>query len=637
MSATQDAGVGCVNAGAEKKRPISKLYVEALESQVADLELFVVKLAKASSSERDRMLAKFRETSSRDHFPDQIGHSKEIADDAMARRPRNGHLVRRKDGNSASFFGETSFLQINLSADEGIPEDHRVNIGPFDMFDPDSLSSIPGQFVNDLETQSINDMIPHTLLTPQSALCQNAMASFFRHQYVLHHMCLYREYFLRDYNAGGGPYYSDLLLYAICALGALASDDTSVQGLSDMFANRAQELLYNSALESPNLTTLQALLLLGHRDIGRGKRSKGWLFTGLAFRLVHEMGLHLDPNHWKTAHDSDVEREILRRVYWAAFVADTKLSLFFGRPPALHPGEADVNDTIRIAYPPGWDSLLDNYIKKNTTKTEYEDGITLVMAFIQQVELCKIVHRMLTEVFENRNSKVDASILTASAKSVHVALARWRSNLPSKLHWNIWSRGIVPPYVIHLHVFYHTVMIVLHRPPPHSSDEYLSASTSDLEICYHSLSSILQLFKLYSRYYSYNHLPSNFVHAAASAASIVLLKRYLESRAAAIGSTPSSGTDTATTAQQLDQVLTAIDNISLTWTSAHQIRTMVLEATNTTSDLHLALPDSAATATSLAFDWDLGPDWSPDMTLSDPSLLYFTDSAAISSGLLTLP
>lgn len=43
---------------------------------------------------------------------------------------------------------------------------------------------------------------------------------------------------------------------------------------------------------------------------------------GIAFRLAHEMGLHLDPDRWKTAQDSEVEREILRRVYWAAFVAD---------------------------------------------------------------------------------------------------------------------------------------------------------------------------------------------------------------------------------------------------------------------------------------------------------------------------
>lgn len=101
-------------------------------------------------------------------------------------------------------------------------------------------------------------------------------------------MCLYREYFLRDYQAGGGPHYSDVLMYAVCAMGAMAGDgriipiynDMSTHDLSDFLANRATELLYGGALDTPNLTTLQALLLLGQRDIGRGKSSKGWLLTG---------------------------------------------------------------------------------------------------------------------------------------------------------------------------------------------------------------------------------------------------------------------------------------------------------------------------------------------------------------------
>jgi hypothetical protein len=46
------------------------------------------------------------------------------------------------------------------------------------------------------------------------------------------------------------------------------------------------------------------------------------MVQGMAFRLAHGMGLHLDPSHWVTPNDTDVEREILRRAYWAAFIAD---------------------------------------------------------------------------------------------------------------------------------------------------------------------------------------------------------------------------------------------------------------------------------------------------------------------------
>lgn len=181
--------------------------------------------------------------------------------------------------------------------------------------------------------------------SPKSQICRYLMGEFFRKQYH-YFMYLYREGFVMHYDAGDGPYYSEVLLYAICSMGALVSDD--LRELSDVFFGRAQELLYGFALESPNLTTLQALLLMGHREIGQGRSSKGWLMSGMAFRLAHEMGLHLDPNNWNDSEDSRVEREILRRTYWAAFVADKQLSLYFGRPPALHPNESDVIKTVRM-------------------------------------------------------------------------------------------------------------------------------------------------------------------------------------------------------------------------------------------------------------------------------------------------
>jgi len=42
----------------------------------------------------------------------------------------------------------------------------------------------------------------------------------------------------------------------------------------------------------------------------------------MAFRLAHDMGLHLDPRNWDSSDESSIEREIRRRCYWGAFVAD---------------------------------------------------------------------------------------------------------------------------------------------------------------------------------------------------------------------------------------------------------------------------------------------------------------------------
>lgn len=166
------------------------------------------------------------------------------------------------------------------------------------------------------------------------------------------------------------------------------------------------------------------------------------------------MGLHLDPTNWHTAddpvQDPDIEREILRRVYWAAFVVDKKLSLFFGRPPALYPQASDVRGTERIPYPPDWANLLDTYVAPGTSVTAFEDGPNLVNALIYRIELYRIVHDMITEVFENRRKNAGGPVVAATIARIHVSLTRWLAGLPNKLNWNQWTLNQLPQWVYHL-------------------------------------------------------------------------------------------------------------------------------------------------------------------------------------------
>ncbi|APA10897.1 hypothetical protein sscle_07g056670 [Sclerotinia sclerotiorum 1980 UF-70] len=554
----------CVYPQSEKSRPVPKGYVQALEGQIASLELFITKLIAANASKRDEMLANF--SASTNHLSPQTKQSSTspkpnpLDTPNISIRPRTGHLRKLKDGNSAEFYGATSFFQIN----------------PSEYLDDTTTSTLlqQSEITSPILTQTSiitgGSMQEHLAFAPRSDICKYLMRIFFRHQYQ-YHMCLYREYFLRDFDAGTGPYYSDLLMYAICSMGALASESTTQRELSDMFSNRAQELLYGYALEFPNLTTLQALILLGHREIGHGKTSKGWLFSGMAFRIAHEMGLHLDPTNWKGSNNSWIDREILRRTYWAAFVADKQLSLYFGRPPALYPGESDVHDTVRIPYPPEWKSLLNKYIMPGTSETAYEDGLTLVASWVHQIELCKILHGMITKVFENRNLNTDPTILATSIREVDVALTKWLKNLPAKLQWTKWSVADVPPFVLHLHMQYHTAMIILHRPPRAAFKEPGIGETEDVQICYESLDIIMKLLRMHSnnlQNYPYRHLPITFVHTLASAASIILMRRYIKG----------SSWKEPIVSRALDQILEAVNGVSLTWTCANQIRDVITSA-----------------------------------------------------------
>ncbi|KAI1180329.1 fungal-specific transcription factor domain-containing protein [Nemania sp. FL0916] len=576
------ANAECRRVGTgEKQRPTPKSYVQALEAQVASLETFIHKLASSDDKQRQQMLEEFSrviaqtltESGEAGAGPSSSSSSLKPAavdgqDEGERERlspSRAGQLRKTGSGSVAHFYGGTSLYHIRLSeagtnavsspvvVDSTILSDDAETVGGVSltetMFGETLWNAYPIQFA------------------PHDDVSQRLMSAFFKHQYQ-YSMCIYREFFLRDYDTGGGRHYSDLLLFAICATGALATNESL---LSDVFANQAQALLYPS-LNHPDLTVLQALILLGQLEIGRGRASKGWLFCGMAFRLAHEMGLHLDPTNWHNTEDPDVEREILRRVYWAAFVVDKQLSLYFGRPPALYPQVSDVRGTERIPYPPDWANLLDTYIAPDTSVTAFEDGISLVNALIYRIELYRTVHSMITEVFENRRTNAGSAVVAATITRIHVTLTKWLAELPSNLHWNQWTIGQLPPWVYHLHLLFHTVMTILHRPPsqllqkPESSFDH-----DDIEICYESLGALLKLMRSYARFYSYKYLPLDFVQTLSTAAGTVLVRRHLNRLP----------WGDAETTRALDLVVEAMEDIKDTWPCVKEILNSVLKARRT--------------------------------------------------------
>ncbi|KAH7559646.1 hypothetical protein BM1_03280 [Bipolaris maydis] len=429
-------------------------------------------------------------------------------------RAREGCMRKLTARKSTQFYGGTSLFPMHVS-EAPPPLPRAVDQSPGSgapVMSPNTSNTVP-----DLQFP----------FSAKDETCRKLMATFFQSCYFFH-MYIYREWFLRDYDAGDGPYYSDPLMFAICAIGSLISLDPSHRRLSSIFTKKAESLVWQS-LELPDITILQTLMALGQLEIGQGRSSKGWLYCGMAFRLTHEMGLHIDPNNWTASKsESSVDREILRRVYWAVFAADKQLSMYFGRPPALYPYEADVRDTIRIPYPPEWEDLLRRYICKNTSPLKFEDGIPRVASLIHQIELAKISHTMIVEVFQNRRRQAaDETEAAAAAHQVHLLLVKWLSELPQMLHWNQWTVGRVPSYVLHLHMLFHTSMIILYRPPRQHLDEAM-INSEDVEICYQSLSALLRLLKSYGSYYRFDILPLDFVQTLATAAEVVMMRRYID-------------------------------------------------------------------------------------------------------------
>jgi len=143
-----------------------------------------------------------------------------------------------------------------------------------------------------------------------------------------HHSFLttYRPAFMRDM-ACNGPYFSKLLLNAIYFGASKFSPRHNVRRVTDdvrtagwQFRQRVRELL-GEALDKSEITTIQALLVMTNSLFALGdERSAAWLYAGLAFRMIIDLGMHVDTVDLASARKfSDEDYEIRRRVFWAAF------------------------------------------------------------------------------------------------------------------------------------------------------------------------------------------------------------------------------------------------------------------------------------------------------------------------------
>jgi hypothetical protein len=143
-----------------------------------------------------------------------------------------------------------------------------------------------------------------------------------------HHSFLttYRPAFMRDM-ACNGPYFSKLLLNAIYFGASKFSPRHDVRRVADdvrtagwQFRQRVRELL-GEALDKSEITTIQALLVMTNSLFALGdERSAAWLYAGLAFRMIIDLGMHVDTLDLASSRKfSDEDYEIRRRVFWAAF------------------------------------------------------------------------------------------------------------------------------------------------------------------------------------------------------------------------------------------------------------------------------------------------------------------------------
>jgi hypothetical protein len=143
---------------------------------------------------------------------------------------------------------------------------------------------------------------------------------------------LAKELFYRDFLTGKtSEYCSPLLVNVMLALGchfssrpAARQDPEDSATTGDHFFAEAKRLLYeNDEFANTRLCTIQALALMSVREAGCGHESKGWVYSGMSFRMACDLGLNVDAipmNEKSRLSDQDIDAR--RVTFWGVFFFD---------------------------------------------------------------------------------------------------------------------------------------------------------------------------------------------------------------------------------------------------------------------------------------------------------------------------
>jgi hypothetical protein len=179
-------------------------------------------------------------------------------------------------------------------------------------------------------------LLSWTSATEDETLIEHLITMYFTWHYP-YFTCLSKKLFIREFKKGYQPnlrkveYCTPLLVNAMLALGCHFTgwigarsnkDDASTAG--DHFFREAKRLIMlNDEYETPKLATVQALALMSVREAGCGRESKGWVYSGMSFRMACDLGLNLDTGSTFGSKDRDEDEVDARRItFWGCFLFD---------------------------------------------------------------------------------------------------------------------------------------------------------------------------------------------------------------------------------------------------------------------------------------------------------------------------
>ncbi|SGZ26904.1 BQ5605_C025g09992 [Microbotryum silenes-dioicae] len=280
-----------------------------------------------------------------------------------------------------------------------------------------------------------------------------------------------------------------LLVNTICAAAARFSEASSIVQLEQepatwgiAFANKAKQLL-TPLLGLPSSGTVASLLLLAHHEFGLNSEGALWMYTGMAVRMAQDIGLHLNIRRPTSDRRKRAQDSLL---WWSCVTMDRVLSIGTGRASMAKehelflpaPTDEDIQVVAQDVAVPNLRSLLPSpfphYVALQRLVGQLADivnGTSTNWGFPMDDGASADDDR--EAISAESSHRLAGSGTERGAEDLYALEHEIRTlyhNLPRDLGWSTSNfrrqiaRGTVPVY-LHLHLWYHAVMIILYRTP----------------------------------------------------------------------------------------------------------------------------------------------------------------------------
>lgn len=412
-----------------------------MKARNSTLQILVEAILNSSEDEAYGIVRRIRTCESLDMVAEQIlRHDPEVEDgDASAHsdeeEPVGSPLTIDGERDLARKMGE---LRLENGAVRYIGgTSHLIYLGdPHEDYDNENL----------LETYppGTNPITTWTRVTDDAELITHLLDKYFCYHYP-YFTTLSRKMFQQDYLKGrpglvghrGTVYCSSLLINAMLALGCHFTDIPGAYGTPNdnrtkgdhFFAEAKRLIIENDEYEKPRLVTVQALALMSVREAGCAREAKGWVYSGMSFRMAQDIGLNLEIGALEKERMTDHEIDARRITFWGCFLFDKAWSNYLGRIPLLANNSFNVSkyevfpDEDSESWAPFPDTGVDHSLAQPSR---------IRAAALQMSKLCEISSDLLLFFYHPNHigRSSGRAVELKKLSELHRRLEEWRRQLP---------------------------------------------------------------------------------------------------------------------------------------------------------------------------------------------------------------